>query len=245
MSEIARYSPLKESVAFFLDANGKSDRERDKAWLMAFRGYRVMGFAASWEAKTVRLPINGNLTVTFPSDYIMWTKIGVMNASNEISTLKVNRALTKLKDTSPNRQNYLTPDVPTINLGNIALNPFYLNYFFGNSYTPMYGLGNGLIQYGDINVDEKNNVIILGPSYPFDNVTLEYISSPEKDDDYMIETCLSEAVIAFIEWKFKLGTEQNFYARFKEGRRSLPGKRFSLQEANQAIRENHGFKMKC
>ncbi len=244
MSEISRHTPLKECVAFFLDINSKSDRERDKAWLTAFRGYRVMGFAATWEPKTLRLPVNGNMTVTLPPDFISWTKIGVLNASNEISTLKINRSLTKYKDTNPNRQDHLNPDVPTTNFWNIALNPFYLNYYFGNWYTPLYGLGNGLVQFSDIVVDEKNNVIVLGPSYPFNDIMLEYISSPEKDDDYMIETCLAEAVMAFIEWKFKLGTEQNFYARFKEGRRSLPGKRFTLQEANQAIRENAGYKLK-
>lgn len=245
MSDIGRYSPLKECVAFFLDANGKSDRERDRAWLMSFRAYRTMGFAATWEPKTIRLPINGNLTVTLPADYITWTKIGVLNGSNEVSTLRINKSLTKLKDTNPNRQNYLTPDVPTKDFGNIAMNPFYLNYYFGNWYTPLFGLGNGLIQFSGVNVDEKNNVIVLDPTYPFDSIVLEYISCPEKDDDYMIETCLAEAVIAFIEWKFKLNTEQNFYARFKEGRRSLPNKRFSLQEANQAIRESNGYKMKA
>lgn len=245
MSDISRYTPIKECVAMALDEENKSDRERDKGWVFAFRGYRLMGFAATWEPKTVRLPINGNLTVTLPADYITWTKIGVMNASNEISTLKINRSLSKYKDNNPNRQNYLTPDVPTNNFWNIALNPFYLNYYFGNWYTPLFGLGNGLVQFSDINVDEKNNVIVLGPTYPFNDITLEYISSPEKDSDYMIETCLAEAIITFIRWKFKLATENEFYARFKEGRRSLPGKRFSLQEANQAIRENAGYKLKA
>lgn len=245
MSDISRYTPLKECVAFFLDINKKSDRERDTAWLTAFRALRVMGFSATWEPKTIRIPVNANLTVTLPSDYITWTKIGVLNASNEISTLKINRSLTKYKDNNPNRQDYLTPDVPTNNFWNIALNPFYLNYYFGNWYTPLFGLGNGLVQFADIVVDEKNNVIVLGPTYPFNDIMLEYISCPERDEDYMVETCLAEAVIAFIEWKFKLGTEQNFYARFKEGRRSLPGKRFTLQEANQAIRENAGYKLKA
>jgi len=245
MSDIQQYTPIMECVSMFLDQYSKSDKDRDKAWIMAFRGYRVMGFAASWEAKTVRLPVNGNLTVTLPSDYITWTKIGVLNASNEVSTLKVNNALTKLKDTNLNRQDYLTPNVPTINFANIALNPFYLNYYFGNWYTPLFGLGSGLVQFSSISVDEKNNVIVLDPSYPFADLILEYISSPEKDGDYKIETCLAEAIIAFIEWKFKVGTEQNFYARFKEGRRSLPKKRFTLQEANQAIRENAGYKLKA
>lgn len=244
-TDVSKYVHLKRVVAFALDEEDKSQGDFDKGWLFAFRAMIVMGFAAEWEPKTVRLPVNGNGTVTIPADCITWTKIGILNASNEVVTLKINNALTTLKDNNPNRTSYLVPDVQDTNLANIVLNPNYLNYYFGNWYTPLFGLGNGMVNYGECTVDEKNNVIVMGPQYPFPDIIFEYISSPQNDQDYMVETCLQEAYIAFIRWKFKKGTEGEFYARFREGRRSLPNKRFTLQEANQAIRENLGYKVKA
>lgn len=243
-SDIALYTPLKTMVSFFLDEHKKSDGDFDRNWVLAFRALVLMGFQCTWEPLTVRLPLNGNQTATLPSDFITWTKIGILNASGEVSPLRVNKALTKLRDSNPNRLNYMTPDTPDLDFGNLVLNPYFLNYYFGNWYTPLFGLGNGLVQYGEIVVDEKNGVIVFGPNYNFSDVMLEYISSPQKNGDYQIETCMTEAVIAFLEWKNKLNTEANFYARFREGRRSLPNKRITLQEINEAIRHNSGFKLK-
>jgi hypothetical protein len=245
MTDITRYTPLKRIVSMFLDQQDKSIGDWDKCWLMAFRALSVMKFAATAEVKTVRLPVNGNLTVTLPSDYISWSKIGVMNNNGEIAALKINNQLTTFRDNNPNRLEALTPDVN--NGFGLSTFPYFVNYYGGNGYycAPLFGLGSGLIQYSECRVDEKNGVIILAPDYPFPDLMLEYISCPERDEDYQIETCLVEAVIAFIEWKMKLNTEQNFYARFTEGRRSLPNKRVTLQELNQAIRQNTGFKIKA
>lgn len=244
MADLTRYTKLKRIVGFFLDENDKSIGDADKIWLLCFRAYTVMGFSAAWEVKTVRLPINGNLTVTIPADYISWSKIGIMNNNNEISALKINNQLTTFRDNNPQRLQDLAQDVNN-GIG-LADFPYFVNYYGGNGYytAPLFGLGNGLIQYSECRIDEKNGVIILPTDYPFPDLMLEYISCPERDEDYQIETCLVEAVIAFIEWKMKLNTEQNFYARFTEGRRSLPNKRVTLQELNQAIRQNSGYKIK-
>jgi hypothetical protein len=242
MSDISKYVKLRTVVSYFLDQYDKSDGDFDKAWVMALRGYVDIGFNVSFEPLTVRLPVNGNQTVTLPSDYITWTKIGCLNASNELSTLKVNTALTKLKDSNPNRLTYLNPDAPDMDFGNLVLNPYFLNYYFGNWYTPLFGLGNGLVQYGSCVVDETNGLIVLGPGYPFNDLLLEYISSPEKNDDYMVLTVYQEAIIAFIEWKFKLNTETNYYNRVLEGRRKDDPIR--LQILNDVIRSQHGYKVK-
>lgn len=244
MSDIGHYTRLATVVAYFLDQYRKSSGDRDTAWLLALRGYAFMGFNTNWEITTVRLPKNSNNTVTLPSDYIRWTKIGVLNTSGEVSTLKLNRSLTTFKDTNPNRPSYLTPNTPDMDFGNLVLNPYYLNYYFGNWYTPLFGLGSGLVEYGEMNVDEKNNLIILGNGYPYNDLMLEYQSAPERNGDYMIETCMQEALIAFIAWRMKLDTEQNFYARYKECRAMLPKKMFTLHVLNEALRSNLGYKIK-
>lgn len=243
-TDIEKYVKLSRVVAYFLREYKKSGGDRDDAWLLALRGYAFMGFNTNWEPITLRLPVLGNMTVQLPDDYINWSKIGILNASNEVSTLKVNRSLTTLKDTNPNRTSYLNPDTPNMDFGDLVLNPYFLNYYFGNWYTPLFGLGNGLVEYGSVVVDEVNKLIILGPGYPFNDLMLEYISAPERNGDFMVETCMQEALIAFMAWHMKLDTEANFYLRYQEGRRMLPKKRFTLQTLNQAIRSNHGYKVK-
>jgi hypothetical protein len=77
---------------------------------------------------------------------------------------------------------------------------------------------------------------------------LEYISNPQQDGDYVIQECLQEAVISFIKWKDKLGSDQEFYAAAIDGRRGLEKKRVTVQRINQAVTQhftrsgyNNGF----
>lgn len=232
--------PLKTVVSYFLDQADKSMGDFDKCWIIAFRALVALNFSVSAEPKSVRLPVNGNLTVTLPSDYLTWTKIGVLNNNGEVSTLKVNNGLSIFRDNNPNRIGDLTADVSNA-MPLIAGFPFFFNYFDNGLYFNLFGVGGGLIQYGECRVDEKNGVIVLAPDFIYERVILEYMSSPQKDGDYTIPIQLQEAVIAFIEWKLKLNTDQNFYARTIEGRRSLPNKRVTLQEINQVIREATGM----
>lgn len=243
MNNTAKYVPLMTVVAYFMDENNKSNGDQDKYWIQAFRCLMDIGLNISFEPKSVRLPVNGNLTVTLPSDYIKWSKIGILNASGEVSTLKVNKGLTTFRDNNPNRLADISGDIPDSDFSNLVLNPYFFNFFMGSVFTPLFGLGGGLIQYGECVVDEKNGVIVLGTSYPFNDVILEYISNPQMDSDYMIEVALQEAVIAFLNWKNKLGAEKDYYLRLREGRRKI--KSITLQEINQAIRQNQKYCLKA
>jgi hypothetical protein len=239
----AKYIPLKQVVSYFLDENDMSSGSFDKAWIIAYRALMELGFNISFEPKSVRLPVNGNQTVTLPSDYIQWSKIGVINASGEVSTLKVNTALTAFRDNNPNRLSDISPDIPDKSFAGLILSPYFLNYYFGNYYSPLFGLGGGLVQYGECKVDEANGVIILSPTYGFPDLLLEYISNPQMDGDYQIEVVAQEAIIAFLNWKFKVGSEADWYARLIEARRRL--KPITLQELQQGIRENQKYCLKA
>lgn len=242
MSDLQQYTPLKTIVSYFLDENGKSMGDFDSAWIMAFRAYSDLGFDIAFEPESFRLPVNGNMTVTLPAGYIKWTKIGVINASGEVSVLKVNTSLTKFRDNNPNRLTDITPNVPDFDAASFAGSPFFYNYYFGNSYSPYFGIGNGLITYGDCVVDEKNKIIVLEPNFQYPDVLVECIVSPQSNGDYQIQTVCQEAVIAFIAWKMKVGSEQDYYLRKVEARRRL--KPVTLQEINQAIRENQKYALK-
>ena len=242
MSDIGKYVALKTIVSYFLDQYDRSGGDFDKCWVLALRGLVDIGFNVSFEPKSVRLPVNGNMTVSLPGDYIAWTKIGVLGSNGEVSTLKLNGSLSTFKDSNPNRVSALTTDVQDNLVNDLVGLPYFINFFGNGYYQPLFGLPAGLIQYGECTVDETNNLIVLSPNFNFDSVILEYISSPERDDDYMIETVCQEAVIAFIEWKMRLGTDQNYYARLLDARRRLDPVR--LQVINQALRENQKYAVK-
>lgn len=239
-SDFEQYVPLKRLVAYFCDEFNKTDR--DKVWGMAFRALADLGFDISFEPETFRLPVNGNKTVTLPAGYIKWTKIGIINASGEVSVLKINTSLTKFRDNNPNRLTDISPNITDTNIANFAGNPFFYNYYFGNVYSPFFGVRAGLVTYGDCVVDEKNGVIVLEPTFSFSDLLLECIISPLSNGDYQIQTVCQEAIISFVAWKMKLGTEQDYINRKIEARRRL--KPVTLQEIQQAIRENSKYVLK-
>jgi len=243
MTDLSQYIALKTIVSYYLDEENKSMGDFDKCWILAFRALADLGFDISFEPETFRLPVNGNMTVTLPASYVKWTRIGVINASGEISVLKVNTALTKWRDTNPNRLTDIYPNIPDVDAAGFFPSPFFYNYYFGSVYSPYFGIGNGLITNGDCVVDEKNKLIVLQPGFNFPDVLVECIVSPQSNGDYQIQTVCQEAVIAFISWKMKTGNEQNYISRKIEARRRL--KPVTLQEINQAIRENQKYALKA
>ena len=243
-NDYQKYIPLKRVVGYFLDQYNLSHDEMDKAWIISFRALQDLNQQIAAEPKTIRVPISGNKTAPFPQDYLSWTKIGILDGNGQVSTLKINNSLTKLNATSPNRLDYLTADIAT-SLPYLAGNPYFYNYYYNGVYQILYGVGGGLIQFGECTVDEKNNIMIFPPNFQYDSVILEYLSSPQDDDDYQVQTVLQEAIIAFIEWKYKFQPREMYYAAAIIARRTLPGKKVSLQRFANTIRESSGGYLKA
>lgn len=244
-TEIGKYVDLKSVVSYVLDQHDLNyQRYFDKCWILAFRGMIDMGFDMAFEPKTIKLQVNQNQTANFPNDYVSWTKIGLQDSNGEISTLKINKALTTFRDNSPNRIQDLAQVQVNSSIGELSATPLFLNYYYNGTYSNLFGVGGGLIQYGECRVDEANRVIIFPPDFRFQSVLFEYLSSPQRDDDYQIELCLQEALIAFIEWKLKLNTDTNYYARLTSARRRMSKKKVTLQMINQVIRESDAMKLR-
>lgn len=242
MTDIQKYVPLKTIVSYCIDEEEQSIGSFDRYWVFAFRGLVDLLFDVTAEPITVRLPVLGNKTVPFPADYISWNKIGILNNNGEVSTLKINNALTKYADSNPNRIQKLTSDI-TDTYPLLINNPYYLNYYYNGIYQPLFGVGGGLVQYGECTVDEKNNLIVLNPEFIYDSIILEYISSPEKNGDYAVPLYTQEALVAWIKWKAKRGSRQEYIAEKTNARRRAPKKRVNLQSFNQIIRESNGQKL--
>jgi hypothetical protein len=243
MSDLNQYIQLKQIVSYTLDETDQSIGSFDRYWVMAFRALADLFLDILAEAITVRLPVAGNKTVAFPSDYISWVKIGILNDNGEVSTLKINNALTTYKDTNPNRLEKLTADI-TDSIPLMLNNPYYFNYYYNGQYNPLFGVGGGLVQYGECRIDDKNNLIILAPDFRFDSIILEYISSPEKNGDYQVPIIAQEAIISFIKWKSKQGSRDEYIAEKINARRRMPNKKVSLQRINQILRESEAMKLR-
>lgn len=241
-TDITQYVPLKQVVSYAIDEADQSIGSFDRAWILGFRALVDLLLDVTAEPLTVRLPVSGNKTVAFPSDYMSWVKIGILNEHGEVSTLRINNALSTYKDTNPNRIQHLTSDISD-GYTSLLNNPYYLNYYYGGQYQPLFGVGGGLIQYGECRVDDKNNIIVLPPDFKHTSVILEYISSPEKNGDYQIPITCQEAVIAFIKWKSKQGSYQEYIAEKINARRRMPKKKVHLQNIQQVIRESNGQKL--
>lgn len=238
----AKYEPIQTVVAFYLDQYDKSGGDQDKCYLLAYRGLENMHYNISAEPKTVRLPVLQNTdTAVLPADYVSWVKIGLLNNVGEISTLKINNALTTFRDNNPNRLSLLTPDLNDSWAGNIDAP--YLNYYNNGTFQTLFGAGQaGLVQYGSCRVDEVNNIIILPPNFEYSQLLFEYISSPQRDTDYLVDVRLREALIAWIAWKCKMDTRENYYAALTEANRII--KPIKMQSFQETIRRNERFILK-
>lgn len=242
MTDITQYVTLKTVVSYCIDETEQSIGSFDRYWILAFRALIDLLFDISGEALTVRLPVSGNKTVAFPSDYLTWVKIGILNSNGEVSVLKINNALTTYKDNNPNRISQLTADI-TDSIPLLLNNPYFFNYYYNGQYQPLFGVGGGLVTYGECRIDDKNNLIVLAPDFRFDSIILEYISSPEKNGDYQIPIICQEAVISFIKWKAKQGSRDEYIAEKINARRRMPKKKVHLQSINAILRESNGMKL--
>lgn len=241
--ELGKYIALKQVVSYAMDELDKSFADFDKAWLLGLRALVDLNFDVSAEPKTIRIPLNGNKTANIPADCISWTKIGILDQNGEISTLRINTALTTWMDNNPNRIDKLADSQVNDGIGALAAAPLYLNYYYNGNFCNLFGVGGGLIQYGECRVDDKNQIIIFHPEFRYDSVLFEYISSPERDVDYHVELRFQEAIIAFIKWKLKQGTDIEYYAEVTKGRRRGGKKKVVLQTIAQVLRENTGMKL--
>lgn len=241
--EIQASVPLRQIVSYAIDEVQASIGEFDRYWVLAFRCLVDLLYDVTAQPETFRIPLNGNKTANFPSGCISWTKIGILNDKGEVSTLKINNALTTFKDANPNRLSQLTADINDA-IPVILNAPFYVNYYYDGIYQPLFGVGGGLVQYGSCRVDEENRVVILDEDFKYDHIIFECIVSPQKNGDYVVPLACQEAVVSFIKWKDKKGMREEYIAEKISARRRMPKKKATLQVINQVIRESEAQKLR-
>lgn len=238
-NDFQKYTELKRIVSYYLDEQGKSGGDFDQCWILAFRALIDLEQDISAEPISVRLPVMENKTVQIPANCMAWSKIGLLNNKGEVVCLKINNGLSIFKDRNPNRLSQLTPDVRNGFNSLLGLN-YFLNWFDDGLYFNLFGVGGGMVAYGECRVDDRAGVIVLNEHFRYDHIILEMLVSPEENGEYRVQTALQEAIIAFISWKKKTGPREEYYGAKREARGRLAGKRVILSKINDVLRQPNG-----
>lgn len=232
--DTAKWVELSEVIYQYIDQARLSNADYRRLWTIGVRGVEEMGMDVYGTIKTVKLTINANKTVTLPSDYVGFSKVGIFNQKGEVSTLRRNKNLSsyKISQTDRTQSNTDNSTGNTYRLQDLA----FVNYFDGARYVNIFGTGSVLNAAGEFDIDEEQGLIYLDNEYGYDYVVLEYLSCPSDDDEYKIPVQIREAVLAFIAWKdiehLPLGRRASL------GDKQLRRKEYYNQKRNANLREN-------
>jgi len=85
---------IDEAITDYLTESEQGNHKYFKCWNLAYRASVELGLDFFYSVKSVKLPVNANLTVTLPEDYLNYTKVGILNNEGAIIPLQVNNNLT-------------------------------------------------------------------------------------------------------------------------------------------------------
>ncbi len=200
MSQHQSYITLESIIQDYLLESEQSNTKYFKVFHLAFRGFENLGIDAFYRVQSVKLPINANLTVTLPANYLQWSKVGVLNSAGAIIPLWYNDNFTTYADLLPDRVEKTTDNTMLDAEWN---NNLFLNWWNGYAYNNIYGTPSGQPVPGSFKVDTENGVIILNHHFTghYDYIILEYVASPQEGGEYYVPVQFREAVIAWLWWK--------------------------------------------
>lgn len=199
MSTHTAYITLDSCITDYMNEAELSQSKYFKIFHLAYRGLEDLGLDFFYKVQAVKLPINANMTVTLPANYLNWTKVGVLNNLGEIIPLYYNDKLTTYADLLPDRLEKTQDDSVIVASAGDA-NTWW-NYWNGYAYTNIYGVPSGAPFVGNFKVDTANGVILLGERYTFDYLMLEYMASPVAGQEYYLPVQFREALISWLRWK--------------------------------------------
>lgn len=199
MAQNRQWIILDECITDYLNESEQSNHKYFKLWHIAFRALTELGLDAFYLVKSVKLPVNANLTVTLPPDYLSYSKVGVLNQQGEIIPMGVNDKLTIAFDLSPTRVQQTQDDTIPTQYNNQGV--WWYNYWNGYSYGNVYGLPSGSPFIGNFKIDNANGVIVLSHNFSYEYLMLEYTASPKEGGEYYVPIQFKEAVIAYLRWR--------------------------------------------
>jgi hypothetical protein len=194
-----QYITLDSVVNNYLDQSEQGIHKYYKIWQLAFRGLEQLGLDFFYTVKSVKLPVNNNKTVSLPSDFVKYTKIGVLNNNGEIAEIKFNNNLTTFADLLPDRNDKIEDNYLFGNY-NWKSTTFY-NYCGVMGGGVVYGIPSGGAYIGSFKIDPENNLVVLNESYGYDYLMVEYIASPKEGEEILLPVQFREALISYVSWQ--------------------------------------------
>ncbi len=198
-SQHQAYIEMEEAITDYMNEAELSNHKYFKLWHIAFRGLTELGLDFFYTVQSVKLPINANLTVTLPNNYLNYSKVGVFNNVGEVIPLGYNNNLSTFSDLQPQRLQQ-TQDNSLV-FPYYQQTPIWYNYWNNGAYSNIYGLPSGAPFAGSFKIDNANGVILLSETFGYDYVLLEYIASPIEGESCRIPIQFKEALIAYLRWK--------------------------------------------
>ncbi len=200
MAAHTTYITLDSCITDYLTESEQNNHKYWKLWHLSFRCLEQLGLDFFYRIRSVKLPVNSNLTVTLPADYLNWSKVGILNAKGEIIPLYHNEKLTSYADLLPDREDKIN-DPESLWLQWNGNSNTWCNYWDGGRYTNVYGVSSGEPFVGSFKVDTANGVILLSENFNRDYIMLEYVSSPSENETYRVPMQFRETLIAWLWWK--------------------------------------------
>jgi hypothetical protein len=201
MSIAGKYVDLNYIVNSVMNQIDSDDRDYARLYQIGVTGLRELWFDVAGNVKTVLLPKNANNTVTLPTDYINWSKVGILTQDGKVFTLALNKSITLYNDTNTNR--VVSPG-SFIEGGLFKIDsPDYHNYWTEGMNYNLFGLGGSVADVAQFNIDEENGLIVLGSEFKRSDVILEYVVDPLacECDTHSIHIFCQQALEDYIYWK--------------------------------------------
>lgn len=199
MAQHEQWIDLDTCVNSYIDEAELSVHKFFKIWQLGFRVMTELGIDFFFQIKSLKLPVNSNLTVDLPDDFLKWSKVGVLNSVGEIIPLRYNDKLTYYADQSPDRLSK-TQDNTVFNWFQWN-SPVWYNFWNGYAFTNVYGIPSGQPTVGSFKIDNNSGIILLDECFTtFSYLMLEYVAMPKEGELYYLPIQFKEAMIAGLAW---------------------------------------------
>lgn len=245
---MAAYVKLDEIIKSLLIQMGEQTEHKYMQMLdIGIRGVKELAFDVTQSVKAVSLPINDNLTVDLPCDFVNYRRIGVcINGGLESLGLDTEMCI------APNYDGCGDPiavATTSNNIESIESVSWITDYRGGENIGGAYGIGGGNNSRGYYRINKETNQIVLSSDFSGDSIVLEYISDGSGDTGtFEIHVFAEEAVRAYMWWKhlqrkkYVSGQEKELARRDFYNEKRIATARFSSfnkEEALQASRKNN------
>lgn len=195
-----QFVSINDCVTAYMDESEQGVHKQFKLTQLAFRAMDELGLDFFYRVKSAKLPVNSNLTVNLPQDYLNYSKVGVLNSKGEVVPMIYNNKLTTYADLLPDRLEK-TQDYSLFNWSSPATGVFY-NFWNGSTFGALYGVPSGAPYVGSFKIDEYAGIILLNELFNYEYIILEYLAAPTSDGlDYYVPIQFKEAIIAYLAWK--------------------------------------------